>query len=835
MSNPHQDYVNLQQQLQEINSKRAQNLLYLQSRGLMEKETLITTKQAAELAAMTQRGEDAGDNLEQYREWANRSFAEQNQRISRIIREHEDRDSGLERSIKAISSRLKSVGKDIAYAFDPKHLAETTEDQGRTLLALLTTSAVATNIDKVEGLAHKVSDFFKSGSLKESLGRIAGDEGKNGILSSLGKIIKAPFEYFVEWVKGELVLRAKAMNSIDIPTFEYKSADLGKLQPFGNIITSLTNFFRDFVTALGDKFKILIDPSSSITYLSNQRVSELAETTREKKRNVDAKTKEWNERGLLYTKDGERNYGRFIPSTFLTPLGGLDGTHGSTLAASREIYGIVKEANTGNRIDTASLVDVFNKLWTIAKRNGYILVEKCFLDLFENIKRTPINIHVLRRKFKLSSAIEDMLPFNLRYKKTIYLTDSEWGELNEDCKKDFKEICQVVVYKITLSDLEKIANGEFGISSFNPDNNEVLINSASGWLEDRRGGEGTEEEARLIERYTEEGMIDITPQIYSEERQNYETLKEEIKNKLRASEIMFPLSTESTITVQEASMVSSGKRFSLSPSNPGGVYPVERASSKVMNPATGKSGNVAYRNNNPGNIIWTGNNNLYPGEIPVSNAKDRGTNSQITKGFKTFETQQAGFEGIFYNLDQGSHYFKAGNNTIEGIIGTWCPNDPNYINNVSNAMGISKRTPLSIDDRDSMINIAKAIYKQEDSLGFNVLDLRVVEQAYDSYMGKYHGKGDSGGLLENPTINLKSFDMKIPFNVKQNEAVIETPVRKTADKIATSKKDNKNKEEINKLELSSELNSEKALIEAIQTCIIDEVGSRIDITNSLLK
>lgn len=197
---------------------------------------------------------------------------------------------------------------------------------------------------------------------------------------------------------------------------------------------------------------------------------------------------------------------------------------------------------------------------------------------------------------------------------------------------------------------------------------------------------------------------------------------------------------------QNAEENGDGLNDQLTPPNPGGTY---KGGAKITNSATGLTGNIAYRDNNPGNLILT--NKPMHGEVwPAPPLRERGSNAQIKNGFRTFKTQQDGFEAIFDNLENSRYYFKAKNNTIEGIINRWCPGSPEYISFVEKSTGINRRTPIDINNRKAMIAIATAIYKKEDIQGWKVLKPKIVSDAYDSYMSRVHGIAMTDENLNKP-------------------------------------------------------------------------------------
>jgi hypothetical protein len=112
-----------------------------------------------------------------------------------------------------------------------------------------------------------------------------------------------------------------------------------------------------------------------------------------------------------------------------------------------------------------------------------------------------------------------------------------------------------------------------------------------------------------------------------------------------------------------------------------------------------------YRNNNPGNIVLT------PGSFW------RGEIAGTDKRFKTFESMEYGYRGIFVTLNS---YIRKGFDTIEKIINRYAPPHENqtlsYAKTVSNMTGISLTTPVSFQNPEEIIKIVAAISFVENGI-----------------------------------------------------------------------------------------------------------------------
>ncbi|MEI6864339.1 MAG: hypothetical protein WCK46_03205, partial [Candidatus Adlerbacteria bacterium] len=120
-------------------------------------------------------------------------------------------------------------------------------------------------------------------------------------------------------------------------------------------------------------------------------------------------------------------------------------------------------------------------------------------------------------------------------------------------------------------------------------------------------------------------------------------------------------------------------------------------------------GSIAWRNNNPGNMI-----------SGITGYPSIGSNA----GFAVFPDYQTGFDAMVANLQ--TRQYQA--TTVAGALQLWAPgggvgNDPGGINNpaayaafVQRETGISANTPMSSLDRAQLVQVGNAIQKME---GYN--------------------------------------------------------------------------------------------------------------------
>jgi len=119
-----------------------------------------------------------------------------------------------------------------------------------------------------------------------------------------------------------------------------------------------------------------------------------------------------------------------------------------------------------------------------------------------------------------------------------------------------------------------------------------------------------------------------------------------------------------------------------------------------------------YRNNNPGNIRLTFDNNgskifVYEGEV---NGSD--------KSFRTFKTIEYGYRALFALL---SHYVRSeGLNTLRQIINTYAPNNENdtdsYLMTVSTMTNKNPDEPVDFTDNEFIQQLAASISYVENGI-----------------------------------------------------------------------------------------------------------------------
>lgn len=119
------------------------------------------------------------------------------------------------------------------------------------------------------------------------------------------------------------------------------------------------------------------------------------------------------------------------------------------------------------------------------------------------------------------------------------------------------------------------------------------------------------------------------------------------------------------------------------------------------------TGARGVRNNNPGNIDYNKANN-WKGQLPFDKS--------IEPRFCRFENVTYGIRALMVLLRnyQRNHKIK----TVSGLISRWAPNNENntraYINGVAKEIGVPTDEVISLDDKVTLINIAKAIVRHEN-------------------------------------------------------------------------------------------------------------------------
>lgn len=114
---------------------------------------------------------------------------------------------------------------------------------------------------------------------------------------------------------------------------------------------------------------------------------------------------------------------------------------------------------------------------------------------------------------------------------------------------------------------------------------------------------------------------------------------------------------------------------------------------------TKTGGTLAWRNNNPGNMI-----NGAGGITPIGHSG----------GFAVFASYEEGYQAMIANLKTSRYQSQ----TIGGAIATWAPaadhNDPvSYANNVAKSMGVSVNTPMSSLSESQLNAMGMAIQNVE--------------------------------------------------------------------------------------------------------------------------
>lgn len=128
------------------------------------------------------------------------------------------------------------------------------------------------------------------------------------------------------------------------------------------------------------------------------------------------------------------------------------------------------------------------------------------------------------------------------------------------------------------------------------------------------------------------------------------------------------------------------------------------------------------RNNNPGNIDFTPEN-----KWKGLNPKTR----ELDKRFCVFITPEWGIRALMILLR--NYQRKHGLKTIRQIINRWAPSIENntsaYVTHVAGIMNKTPDTELNLSDRETLIDLAKAITIHEN--GMNPYNQGTFESAYE--------------------------------------------------------------------------------------------------------
>lgn len=115
------------------------------------------------------------------------------------------------------------------------------------------------------------------------------------------------------------------------------------------------------------------------------------------------------------------------------------------------------------------------------------------------------------------------------------------------------------------------------------------------------------------------------------------------------------------------------------------------------------------RNNNPGNIEFNPAND-WKGQHPQS--------QQIDKRFCVFTEPEWGIRALMIILRNYQRKYNL--NTVEEIINRWAPSNENdtnaYVNHVCKQMMVEKDEELDLEDKDTLINLSRAICKHENGV-----------------------------------------------------------------------------------------------------------------------
>ncbi len=127
------------------------------------------------------------------------------------------------------------------------------------------------------------------------------------------------------------------------------------------------------------------------------------------------------------------------------------------------------------------------------------------------------------------------------------------------------------------------------------------------------------------------------------------------------------------------------------------------------------------RNNNPGNLIKTGNK--WRGKVPFSENND--------SRFEQFISVEYGIRAMMKNIIT---LFKRGHNSIDSLINKWAPafenNTERYSSFVSNQTGIDKTQTIKKLDKKTLIALSMAIAEMENAPENKLIPNESYEKAF---------------------------------------------------------------------------------------------------------
>ncbi|UGA37956.1 hypothetical protein JOS77_29155 [Chromobacterium haemolyticum] len=176
------------------------------------------------------------------------------------------------------------------------------------------------------------------------------------------------------------------------------------------------------------------------------------------------------------------------------------------------------------------------------------------------------------------------------------------------------------------------------------------------------------------------------------------------------------------------------------------------------------------RNNNPGNIDFSGMSQRYFGATKeLDGPKSKGR-------FAVFKDADTGLQALAVQLKR---YANAGINTVQGIIGKYAPPNENktqlYIESVAKRLGVKKDSALNLTDKTALMAMMEAVIIKEN--GKNPYAKEQLSRAAE--LGVQHNGRWQGGWGASPTINQTN---TVTINGVQNP-------REAADAVSSAQRD----------------------------------------------
>lgn len=352
-------------------------------------------------------GTDGGQS--KFKTWLGGVFDSQKQDSIRREREFDKRESSLTRAANKMMRRIESAGKDIIDNMNPRVLGTTVRSQLQMLLFLFAGRFLAKNwtkvLDVLVGITNKIKSFLDyigitgKGKSLAAAGKglrgdiiylFGGDPRKDSIVSVFTRLGKELMDYLKKKFDDGMSERGEAIRAIKFPKLDFSN--------IGEALSGITGYLSSILAAM-------VDPKKGLEVYASQGVQ-----TAGRNSSAEATYKDLGLEHQTFAKNTDMG-ALSLESRHSLLSNALEGNDlkdnaASEISQGRDLIGVMNEARTTGKVDTARLATGLDRMQRNAENTGGVIVDQAFLNMYlpkwrDQVGKTinPVKLkYVVRKK-----------------------------------------------------------------------------------------------------------------------------------------------------------------------------------------------------------------------------------------------------------------------------------------------------------------------------------------------------------------------------------------------------------------------------------------------------